>query len=88
MKSLTTDRYWRLYDALPQQIQRAADKNFRLFKQEPHHRSLRFKPLRGDVWSARVNDGYRAACRRRGDTVYWFWIGSHSDYDQLLKQLP
>jgi len=22
-----------------------------------------------------------------GDEVVWFWIGSHSDYGQLLKEL-
>jgi hypothetical protein len=28
--------------------------------------------------------GYRALGVRRDDTIVWFWIGSHADYDKLL----
>ena len=87
MKSLTAGKFWQLYGALLAEIQRAADKNFQLFKNDPHHRSLRFKPLGGDVWVARVNDDYRAVCRRRGVVAYWFWIGKHERYEALLKQI-
>jgi hypothetical protein len=87
VKSRATEKFWQLYNALPAQIQQAARKNFQLFKTDPFHRSLRFKLLGGDVWSARVNDDYRAVCRRRGDTVFWFWIGKHGNYDDLLKQI-
>jgi hypothetical protein len=24
---------------------------------------------------------------REGDSLLWFWIGSHADYDKLLSQL-
>jgi hypothetical protein len=24
---------------------------------------------------------------REGDHVYWFWIGSHAQYDDFLKRL-
>jgi len=30
---------------------------------------------------------YRALAARRGDSFYWFWIGSHADYERLLAQL-
>jgi len=26
-------------------------------------------------------------CSRDGDTVIWFWIGPHAEYDELLKRL-
>ena len=31
--------------------------------------------------------GYRAVAVREEGTVIWFWIGTHADYDKLLKQL-
>ncbi len=37
--------------------------------------------------SARVTLDYRALATRREDRWIWFWIGSHSDYDNLLKRL-
>jgi len=30
---------------------------------------------------------WRAVGFRQGDTVIWFWIGSHAQYDGLLKRL-
>lgn len=39
-----------------------------------------------DVWSVRVNQNYRALGRPRGNLVVWFWIGTHAEYDQLLKR--
>jgi len=41
------------------------------------------KPV-GEVWSARVNQAYRALAYREGKTFYWFWIGSHREYERLL----
>ncbi len=50
------------------------------------HRSLRFKKLEGeaDVWSVRVNLDLRAVAQRSGDTVTWFWIGTHKEFDHLF----
>lgn len=55
-----------------------------LFAQNPSHPSLRFKKLAGHdaIWSVRINDSFRALAERRGDTVIWFWIGSHNDFDK------
>jgi hypothetical protein len=36
------------------------------------------------VYSARVSLGWRALGLLEGDTVTWFWIGSHADYEKLL----
>jgi len=30
---------------------------------------------------------YRALAVRDGDVILWFWIGTHADYDILLRQL-
>jgi hypothetical protein len=32
----------------------------------------------------RIGRGYRALGRRQGDTLVWFWIGTHDDYDRLI----
>jgi hypothetical protein len=37
------------------------------------------------IYSARVTLGYRALGVRDGDTMIWFWIGSHSDYDGMIS---
>jgi hypothetical protein len=39
------------------------------------------------TYSARVGIGYRAVGVVEGDTLIWFWIGSHADHDRLLAQL-
>jgi hypothetical protein len=39
----------------------------------------------GRYVSARVGLRYRALAVEVDDGLLWFWIGSHADYDQLLK---
>lgn len=73
-----------LYDALPRQVQRLADKSFALLQRDPKHPSLHFKRIRDDLWSARVGLYYRALAIEGEDGFQWFWIGSHADYDALI----
>jgi hypothetical protein len=35
----------------------------------------------------RVSRGWRAVGLQEGVTIYWFWIGSHAEYDKLLNEL-
>lgn len=39
------------------------------------------------IYSARVNLDWRALGLVEGDTIIWFWVGSHSEYERLLKKL-
>jgi hypothetical protein len=89
MKSRTTRRFRELFAALPAHVQCQARDAYRLFRQNPSHPGLRFKQVRPDppTYSARVGIGYRAVGTLDGDTIVWFWIGSHADYDKLLAQL-
>jgi hypothetical protein len=87
MNSSTTPRFWRHYHALPPEIQRLADKNFKLFKANPRHPSLRFERKKPDLWSVRVGGGHRALARQLDDNLIWFWIGSHDEYERLLQTL-
>jgi hypothetical protein len=51
---------------------------------DPTHPSLHFKKL-GRVWSARIGLHYRALGLMKDDTVEWFWIGPHDEYDRILR---
>jgi hypothetical protein len=84
--SLARPSFWRAYQALDPQIKEAARRSYHLFAGNPAHPSLRFKKLAGhdSIWSVRINDSFRALAERDGDTVIWFWIGSHNDFDKLF----
>jgi hypothetical protein len=79
------------FRGLPERVRRTARKNYRLWKAHPHHPSLEFKPVKGtrNVYSIRAGIGWRAlgVMKEDEDIIVWFWIGSHSEYDKLLKSL-
>ncbi len=84
MISKAAPSFWRCFHALPVRVQRVAYKNYQVWLQNPHHPSLRFKPLKGDLWSVRVGSHYRAAGYFRDDNTFvWIWIGSHEEYNKL-----
>ena len=84
MKSSTTPDFWTAYAALPPEIKLRAIVVYRLWQENPRHPSLRFKKT-GAVWSIRIGRGYRAMALVENEIVYWFWIGSHDDYERLLR---
>jgi hypothetical protein len=90
MNSHTTRNFRELLAALPAHIQRQARETYAIFEQNPAHPGLHFKPVDSrppPVYSVRVGIGYRALGTLEGSAVVWFWIGSHADYDRLLRQL-
>jgi hypothetical protein len=64
-------------------------KAYQLFRENPAHPSLQFKKVsdRGPVYAARVTLDYRTLGALTGGEVVWFWIGSHADYDRLLRAI-
>jgi hypothetical protein len=89
VKSRRTRKFHDLYNTLSPAVQHQADKAYAQFEKDPDHAGLNFKPVGGDpVWySARIGINYRAACVRGDDGSYvWFWIGTHAEYDKLLRQ--
>lgn len=78
-----TPRFWASYAALPDAVQRLADKCFALLKADARHPSLQLKKV-GRFWSVRVGLHHRSLGVEDGDNLVWFWIGSHGDYDKLL----
>jgi mRNA-degrading endonuclease RelE of RelBE toxin-antitoxin system len=87
MKSATLPSFWKAYRSLDRQIRARARKAFRLWAENPFHPSLHFKCINTeeDIWSVRVTLGYRALGVLEGDTVTWFWIGSHDDYERFFS---
>lgn len=84
MKSSTTPEFWKAYAAVSLEMKQQAQKAYQ-WQENPSHPSLHFKKVGKNLWSARITDGYRALALKKGDDYYWFWIGSHQDYDALLS---
>lgn len=89
MKSRATPRFWAAYRKLPLEVQNLARKAYRLFRDDPRHPSLQFKRVhdREPIYAVRVTLAYRALGLLEDDEITWFWIGSHAEYDRLLKSL-
>lgn len=87
MKSATLDSFWAEYRRLDASVKQSARKAFRLWGQNPFHPSLRFKCInrQESIWSVRVTLGYRALGVWDGDTVTWFWVGSHDEYERFFS---
>lgn len=86
MKSATLPSFWIAYRALGEDVRRSARKAYRLWSENPFHPSLHFKCINREenIWSARVTRNYRALGVLEDDTVTWFWIGSHDDYERFF----
>ncbi len=80
----TTPGFWEHYRSLSADVREVADKNFKLLKRNPRHPSLQFKKI-GNLWSARVGLAHRALAVNDGKDFNWVWIGSHEDYDRVLR---
>jgi len=79
-----TPDFWYCYRQLPNDIQELADRCCELLKQNSRYPSLHFKKV-GQFWSVRIGIHYRALAVEDDGEIAWFWIGSHSEYDQLLR---
>ncbi len=89
MKSSVTKAFRKQLDQLPIKVQEQANKAYALWLEDPYHNSLQFKRVsqRQPIYSARVSLHYRVLGLLDDDHIYWFWIGIHSEYDELLRRL-
>ncbi|TCO93557.1 hypothetical protein EV701_104261 [Chthoniobacter flavus] len=71
---------------MPPEIRAQAREACVRFMSDPSHPALHFKKLEGyeGVWSVRINKQYRGVGHRQGDTIEWFWIGTHNDFDKAF----
>lgn len=89
MNSFLDPQFWDTYRRLPESVREQARQAYTLFRQNPNHPSLRFRRVHSSrpIYSARVGMDYRVVGIRERSDIYWFWIGSHAEYDALLKQI-
>ena len=89
MNSTTTEKFRLLFSQASSQTQRKIRDAYLLWLENPAHHSLRFKKVhdRRPIYSARVDLDWRAVGVLHADTMIWFWVGPHDEYDKLLKQL-
>ncbi|MCB9150415.1 MAG: hypothetical protein H6641_16800 [Caldilineaceae bacterium] len=83
MNSRTTRSFRETFRALPPDVRERARQAYRLWRENPQLPGLRFKRV-GDQVSVRIGRQYRALGILQGDTVYWYWIGKHDEYDRLI----
>jgi hypothetical protein len=86
LRSSTTPRFWKLFAGLPEQAQDLAAEKYKLFKRDPYHPSLGFQ-AKGKVWTVDIGRSYRAIAFRTENHLWWFWIGSHEDYNNVLNRV-
>jgi hypothetical protein len=89
LKSVTTERFRKLYAAATPRQQAQIKKSYKAWRENPAHPSIRFKKVHPTepIYSARVDLDWRALSVLDGDTVVWFWVGPHDEYDALLKRM-
>ena len=87
MKSETLPSFWKNYRAMSPAVRAGARKAYRLWAENPFHPSLHFKCINSeeDIWSVRVTKSHRALGVLSGDTVTWFWIGDHDEYEAFYS---
>ena len=88
MNSKASPRFWKLYARLPNHEQQRARKAYQIWKTNPSAPGLRFKRVseQETIYSVRVSDAYRVLGLLEGDTIVWFWIGRHDEYERILNK--
>lgn len=89
MKSETTSKFWKSYNQLPSHIRKQAKEAYSIFKNDLYYPSLQFKRIHSSqpIYSVRIMIDYRSVGVLKDNSIIWFWIGTHSDYDTLVKLL-
>lgn len=88
MNSHITAEFRKAFAELPADVRKQARQAYRLFMENPQHPSLRFKSIHPTrpIYSMRIGLDYRAFGVRDDDDIIWYWVGSHADYDKLIRQ--
>lgn len=89
MKLVTTERFRKAFDRLAKEVQEAAKNAYGLWRVNHYHPALHFKQVnkRHHIYSVRVGLSFRALGIKQEETIIWFWVGSHEDYNNLIAQL-
>jgi hypothetical protein len=89
VNSELTPEFVACFKRLPTRIKSQARKNYRIWKADHQHPGADFKRVgkKSPIYSVRVGIGWRALGLKQGQTMLWFWIGPHGEYDRLLKDM-
>lgn len=89
MKSSITKDFRKRFDQLSIAAQEQAIRAYEFWRSSPYHPSLQFKRVSSGqpIYSVRIGLGFRALGLWTDDQIFWFWIGPHAEYDDLLKRL-
>jgi hypothetical protein len=82
----TTKQFWKCLENLPEHVQKTAKKNFELLKRNSSHPSLHFKKV-GKLWSVRAGMNHRALAVEDGKEFIWVWVGTHDEYERMIKEM-
>jgi mRNA-degrading endonuclease RelE of RelBE toxin-antitoxin system len=79
MKLFFTKSFMRDYQALPENLQKAVDKQLERLAENPRHPSLQVKKMQDsrNIWEARVTQGYRLTFQWEGDSCILRRLGTH-----------
>ena len=60
-----------------------------MWRNNPGHASLDFKAIhsKDPIYAVRIGLGYLALGILQDDTMIWFWIGSHEEYNTMINNL-
>ena len=89
MKSVTTPQFWKAFEKLPINIQTRARNSYLMWREDPYYPSLHYKQIHSSepIYSVRIGLAYRAIGRLEDNTMIWFWIGSHEEFNSMINNL-
>lgn len=88
MNSKAAPQFWRLYNRLSRREQQRVRKAYQIWKTNPSAPGLRFKRVSEEepLYWTRVSDDYRVPGLVESDSIIWFWIGRHDEYERILNK--
>jgi len=86
LKHYAAPSFWEKYKQLPVNVRKLADQSYEILKSNPHHPSLKLKKI-GRYLSVRVGLHYRALAVEITEGALWFWIGTHDEYQRIIKKM-
>lgn len=84
MNSYALPSFWEGYRALDPSTKALVRKAYGLWAENPFNPLLKFKYINKpeSIWAVRISLRYRALGILDSDTITWFWLGDHDDYER------
>jgi len=89
MNSYLTEDFLSHFGKLPQNVKEKGPQELPALaaKSQPSKFAIQARASYRANLFLRVGIDWRALGLREENDIYWFWIGSHAEYDKLLNQL-